>query len=88
MSYYGEEDWECPKCGGEIFMNKELTGATDFYYEWNCRQCGWTGMNAKRCSTAEHPDDYDKCDCKGLSEHAKAMGTSPLLAIPKEPYGD
>ena len=82
MSYYGEEDWECPKCGGEIFMNKELTGATDFYYEWNCRKCRWAGLDAKK----HHFDDYGKCDCKGLEEHARVMKPSRPRGVFNDPF--
>ena len=43
---------------------------------------------AAHSAPEQHPDDYDACDCRGLEEHARAMGTWPHLAIPKEPYGD
>ncbi len=58
-------------------------------YARGLKPCGCRiGTSDKNCPDyVEHPDDYDKCDCRGLEEHARAMGTWPYLAIPKEPYG-
>lgn len=31
----------CPKCGGRLYLEQELSGRFHLPREWACLQCGW-----------------------------------------------